>query len=75
MIKKIMAAILLSALPTLGIAAGEHVHLDRAPINTSDTASLQRGAALFINYCLNCHSANYMRYNRLKDIEIGRAHV
>jgi len=34
----------------------------------SDNASLQNGAKLFVNYCLNCHSAAYMRYNRLKDI-------
>ena len=29
----------------------------------SDVASLQHGAKLFVNYCLNCHSAAYMRYN------------
>ena len=31
-------------------------------------AALQNGAKLFVNYCLNCHSASYMRYNRLRDI-------
>ena len=41
---------------------------DKAPVNTSDQASLQNGARLFVNYCLNCHSAAYMRYNRLQDI-------
>lgn len=71
MIRKIIAAFLLAIAPVLGFAAGEHVHLDHAPINANDTASLQRGAALFINYCLNCHSANYMRYNRLKDIGLN----
>ena len=34
----------------------------------TDNASLQNGAKLFVNYCLNCHSAAYMRYNRLRDI-------
>ena len=34
----------------------------------TDQAALQRGAKLFVNYCLNCHSAAYMRYNRLHDI-------
>jgi len=34
----------------------------------TDNAALQNGAKLFVNYCLNCHSAAYMRYNRLKDI-------
>ena len=34
----------------------------------TDMAALQNGAKLFVNYCLNCHSAAYMRYNRLRDI-------
>ena len=55
----------------LCFAAGDHVKLDRAPINGNDYASLQRGATLFVNYCLNCHSANYMRYNRLHDIGLN----
>jgi len=42
--------------------------LEKAPIDLTDQQSLQRGAKTFINYCLNCHSANYMRYNRLNDI-------
>lgn len=63
-------AVLLLA-PVLALAAGDHVKLDHAPINGSDYASLQRGAALFVNYCLNCHSANYMRYNRLQDIGLN----
>ena len=48
--------------------ANEHSTLDKAPIDLNDQASLQRGAKTFINYCLNCHSASYMRYNRLTDI-------
>ena len=34
----------------------------------TDMAALQRGAKLFANYCLNCHSAGFMRYTRLRDI-------
>ena len=49
--------------------ANEEVALDKAPIDASNHESLQRGARTFVNYCLNCHSANYMRYNRL--LEIG----
>ncbi len=41
---------------------------DKAPVRINDQAALQNGAKLFVNYCLNCHSAAYMRYNRLKDI-------
>ena len=52
-------------------AASENVDLDKAPINLSDKQSLQRGARIFVNYCLNCHSANYMRYNRLMDIGLS----
>jgi len=53
----------------MAIQAAESVQLDKAPINPNNKASLQRGAKIFVNYCLNCHSAAYMRYNRL--IEIG----
>jgi len=64
--KNLLAALLFA--PALALAAGTDVKLDRAPIDEGDQASLQRGARHFVNYCLNCHSANYMRYNRLKDI-------
>ena len=37
----------------------------------TDMAALQRGAQLFANYCLNCHSAGFMRYNRLRDIGLS----
>ena len=46
-----------------------------APIDVTDYASLQRGARTFVNNCLNCHSANYMRYNRLKDIGLTEAQI
>lgn len=49
--------------------------LDRAPAKTNDLASLQNGAKLFVNYCLNCHSAAYMRFNRLKDIGLSDQQV
>ncbi len=65
-LKTTLAALLLA--PLLAFAAGGDVKLDRAPINPDDQASLQRGARHFVNYCLNCHSANFMRYNRLQDI-------
>lgn len=53
----------------LTVLANAGAHLDKAPIDASNHDSLQRGARTFINNCLNCHSANYMRYNRL--LEIG----
>jgi ubiquinol-cytochrome c reductase cytochrome c1 subunit len=42
--------------------------LDKAPDLSNDKVALQHGAKLFVNYCLNCHAAASMRYNRLKDI-------
>jgi ubiquinol-cytochrome c reductase cytochrome c1 subunit len=50
------------------MAAGASFPLDKAPNLTNDVAALQNGAKLFANYCLNCHSAAFMRYNRLRDI-------
>lgn len=55
--------------------ANEHVKLDHAPIDPSNQVSLQRGAKTFVNYCLNCHSASYMRYNRLQDIGLTDAQI
>ncbi|MGD8514650.1 MAG: cytochrome c1 [Granulosicoccaceae bacterium] len=63
--KKLIIAFILAVAPGLVIAAGGGAHLDHANIDLHDKASLQRGAKLFVNYCLNCHSANYMRYNRM----------
>ena len=71
MIKKIIIALWLS-IPALGLAASDHVKLDSVDIDLGDKASLQRGARIFINYCLSCHSAGYMRYNRMgKDLDIS----
>lgn len=47
-----------------GLAAGPTVPLDEAKVDLHDKASLQRGAQLFMNYCLGCHSMEYQRYNR-----------
>lgn len=73
-IKAILLAALL-AVSNLAGAAEAEIELDRAPIDTHDIASLQRGARTFVNYCLNCHSANYMRYNRLHDIGLTDAQI
>lgn len=58
----------LAVAPVMAFAAGATVHLDKAPVNLGDQESLQRGARMFVNYCLNCHSAGYMRYSRLQDL-------
>lgn len=66
---------LILALPTMALAAGPSVPLDKAPVNVDDHESLQRGARVFVNYCLNCHSASYMRYNRMEDIGLSEVQI
>jgi ubiquinol-cytochrome c reductase cytochrome c1 subunit len=54
------------ALGATGVqAAGPSVPLDSVKVDVSNQASLQRGAKLFANYCMGCHSVEYMRYNRV----------
>lgn len=48
-------------------AGGEGGFLQHSGVNTRDIAAVQRGAKWFVNYCLSCHSAEYMRYNRLAE--------
>jgi ubiquinol-cytochrome c reductase cytochrome c1 subunit len=56
----------LALLPAIAPAEqGEHGGLLPAHTDVSDHASLQRGARNFINYCSGCHSAVYVRYNRI----------
>ncbi|OUU80171.1 MAG: hypothetical protein CBC38_01895 [Gammaproteobacteria bacterium TMED78] len=47
-------------------ASGENL-MEHVNIDVRDTSSLQRGAKYFVNYCLGCHSAKYVRYNSLID--------
>lgn len=46
-------------------ASGGHARLDAAHVDLDDRGALLRGAKLFVDYCLNCHSASFMRYNRI----------
>lgn len=48
---------------------------DKAPNRVQDMAALQNGAKVFVNYCLNCHSAAFMRYNRLQDIGLTQDQI
>lgn len=56
-------------------AATTGIAWDKAPNMTNDLGALQNGAKLFVNYCLNCHSAAFMRYNRLKDIGLTEQQI
>jgi len=75
--KKILASLLAAfALVTGAQAAGGALVLDKFPKErVSDLAALQNGAKLFVNYCLNCHSAAFMRFNRLKDIGLTEQQI
>jgi ubiquinol-cytochrome c reductase cytochrome c1 subunit len=66
---------LISLIPLLATAASEEMKLDRAPIDPRDAVSIQRGAQVFANYCLNCHSAEAMRYNRLEELGLSEQQI
>jgi ubiquinol-cytochrome c reductase cytochrome c1 subunit len=75
-----MKKLILTLLLALGVAAGAQAqeaeaHWDKAPSRTNDLPALQSGAKLFVNYCLNCHSAAFMRFNRLQDIGISEQQI
>jgi ubiquinol-cytochrome c reductase cytochrome c1 subunit len=61
--------------PLAAMASGGGARLQSAPIDGHDVASLQNGARIFVNYCLNCHSAGYMRYNRLQDLGLTEQQI
>lgn len=77
MLKQILAAGLAALTLAAPVAANEGgAPWDPFPTErVTDLAALQRGARLFANYCLNCHSASAMRYNRLKDIGLTDAQI
>src|SRR5690349_23904491 len=76
MMTKMRAVLILSLLLSAALAfANESGPLEQAPIDNHDVVSLQRGAKLFVNYCLNCHSASTMRYNRLVDLGLTETQV
>ena len=72
--KKLVLTLVTAIGLSFGLCAGASANeggyaWDKFPVEKStDMAALQNGAKLFVNYCLNCHSASYMRYNRMKDI-------
>ena len=76
-----MKKILISLLVSLGCmsgawaSGGDTIAWDKAPNKTNDLPALQNGAKLFVNYCLNCHSAAFMRYNRLTDIGLTEQQI
>jgi ubiquinol-cytochrome c reductase cytochrome c1 subunit len=75
-----MKKILLTLISALAFSAGafaseEGPAWDKAPNNINDLAALQNGAKLFVNYCLSCHSAAFMRFNRMRDIGLTEQQI
>ncbi len=75
--KKLILALLATlALVGPALAAGGGVAWDKFPKERlTDMAALQNGAKLFTNYCLNCHAAAFVRYNRLRDIGLSEDQI
>lgn len=75
-----MKKLIFSLLAAVGFIAAAHassggIAWDKAPNKLNDLPALQNGAKVFVNYCLNCHSAAYMRFNRLKDIGLSEKQI
>jgi len=65
--RKLIFGLFIAILPALGLAAGAAGPLDAMEPDHTNKQSLQRGAALFTNYCMGCHSAEFARYKRVSD--------
>ena len=79
---RILATVVLGAAFLLGVSAeraqaagGPAARMERVVTDPRDVESLQRGAKLFVNYCLNCHSAKYMRYNALTNLGLTEQQI
>ena len=75
-----MKKLLIGLVAALGLVAGAYaagggIAWDKAPNKTNDMAALQNGAKLFMNNCLNCHAAAFMRFNRLQDIGLTEQQI
>ena len=73
---RLILAIVLGLATPLVVANEEGPKLHNANVDLSNRASLQNGAKIFVNYCVSCHSASFMRYNRIAaDLGIPEAQV
>jgi len=73
--KKLIAIAALVLTPLTGFAAGGGAHLEHANIDANDTASLQRGAKYFVNYCMGCHSLQYFRYQGMQAFDLSEDEI
>jgi len=76
LIKKFLTGLTLGvALATTASANTGGPAWDKLPNRINDLGALQNGAKLFVNYCLNCHSAGFMRYTRLTDLGLTQEQI
>ncbi|WP_101048947.1 cytochrome c1 [Macromonas nakdongensis] len=74
--KKWIAACLVAlGLATNAVAAGGGFPMEKAPNLTNDLAALQNGAKIFVNHCLSCHSASFVRYNRMTELGLTEKQI
>ena len=71
--KKLIAVLLFAPLGVLAAETG--YRLDKSPHEPTDIVSLQSGARLYVNYCLGCHSLQYVRYGGLTDIGLSEQQI
>ena len=71
--KSLLLVILFTPLAVIGAEAG--YRLDKSPHEPTDLVSLQTGAKLYVNYCLGCHSMQYMRYGGLEELGLTEQQI
>ena len=72
----LLFATLLLPVASFTVSASGGAGVEHSGANIEDTASLQRGAKWYVNYCLGCHTLAYQRYNRLaEDLDLSEEMV
>jgi ubiquinol-cytochrome c reductase cytochrome c1 subunit len=67
--KKLLILVALALMPLTGLAAGgPAVELESANIDLNNHAAIQRGAKYVVNYCMGCHSTQYVRYKQMTEV-------
>ncbi|MCP5422964.1 MAG: cytochrome c1 [Chromatiaceae bacterium] len=69
--KKLIAVITLALMPLAGMASSGGTHLEKANIDLNNEAAIQRGAKMFVNYCMGCHSNKYVRYKLFTNVGLS----
>lgn len=68
----VVFSLLAFAMLSAPVSASDGEEVEHANVNIRDKAAIQRGSKIFVNYCLSCHTASYMRYNRLaEDLDLN----